>query len=404
MSASVDQPGPPSDPTAIDLDDPVVRLIPPLAGLGLVALATGRVLAPALESVSVGMGSLVGGLQRFGAVASQVFAFAAMMIAIVTILAVSRSRLPLALRLAALTLGGFAVLPTVWALHEQVTDVAAALVGASASLLALAAAPVLMRAPFARAPGLVIGLVAVGGLLRLGAVKVALAALAPGGGALVTAARSVATAALLCDTVAIAVALVWTAWSAREANRARLTSPGTLLILAVALLLTRQALAGLVPEAHGLDLLCWRAASRLVNRPEAALPLGFRVFIGFLAPLTAVAALFARGAVAPLGAAVALALCARGAVEMPPSALMLVIGALGAALTARDGRALWASLALVPGPRPPATARGPADRTCRWGSPSTVVSSEVKPTSVDGLWSVAPAAGDDVTRKKLASC
>ncbi len=61
--------------------------------------------------------------------------------------------------------------------------------------------------------------------------------------------------------------------------------------------------------------------------------------------LAAVAALLARGAVAPLGAAVALALAARGAVEMPPCALMLLVGALAAARTARDERALWASLA-----------------------------------------------------------
>ncbi len=124
----------------------------------------------------------------------------------------------------------------------------------------------------------------------------------------------------------------------------KLTSPATLVILALALFFTRQALAGQSSDAHGLDLLCWRAAVRLLDRPDAALPLGFRIFVAFLAPLVALAALLTRGALVPIGAAVALALAARGAAEMPPCALMLIIGALAVALTARDGRALWASL------------------------------------------------------------
>jgi hypothetical protein len=355
---------PPSE--RIEAEDAVVRLITPLAGLALLALATGRVLAPALETVSVGMGALMGGLQRLGAISSQSFGLAAMMIAIVTVLAASRSRLPMALRIAAIALGGFAVLPTVWALQEPVSDLAAALVGASAALLALVATPVLLRAPFARAPGTVIGLVALGGLVRLGAVGAAFAAGAAKGGSLATAARGLATVALLCDAAAIAVTLVWTAWSGREKNKNRLTSPSTLVIFAVALFLTREALAGQV-DARGLELLCWRAAVRLMSRPEAALPLALRIFVAFLAPLAAATALFARGGVAPLGAAVALALCAHGAVEMPPCALMLVIGALGAALTARDGRVLWASLDLVkvvtPASAPPA--KSPAEPASR---------------------------------------
>jgi hypothetical protein len=273
-----------------------------------------------------------------------------MMIAIVSVLAASRSRLPLGLRMAALMLGGFAVLPTVWALHQAVPELSAALVAASASLLALLTVPTMLRVPFARAPGLVIGLVALGGLIRLGAVAIAYQAGVIRFGNLVTLARGVAAASFLCDAVAVAVALAWVASQARRRSaagdppRSGLTSPITLVVLALGLFLTRQALAGQASDAHGVDLLCWRAAARLLSRPDAALPLGFRIFVSFLAPLAALAALSARGSVAPLGAAVALALAARGAVEMPPCALMLMVGALGAALTARDERALWAAL------------------------------------------------------------
>ena len=325
-------------------EHPVLRAATPLAILGLVALVMGRVIAPAVKSVGVGMGWLVSLLGLVGALASQWFAFAAMMIAIVAVLAASRSRLSLGVRIAALSLGGFAVLPTIWAVQQPVPDLSAALVAASASLLALIAAPTILRAPFTRAPGLVIGLIAFGGVVRLAAIGGALQGTLPRIGSLLPFAPPRATGALLCDTAAIAVALVWIA-----AQKKKLTSPGTLAILALAMLLTNQALAGQSPDAHGFKLLCWRAASRLVTRPEASLPVAFQIFVGFLAPLTAAAALTARDGVislgVPLGAVVALALAAHGATEMPPCALMLMVSALAAAMAASDGRALWASLA-----------------------------------------------------------
>jgi hypothetical protein len=335
----------------VGLDDPALTLTAPLAALGLLALFTGRVLGPAVAGVGVGMGKLVFVLGLVGDVSSQVFAFAAMMAAVVTILAASRSRLPVVVRVGALTLGGFAVLPTVWALHQTVPDSSAALVAACASLLALLVAPVALGTPFTRAPAVVVGLVALGSLVRLVAVAVAFQ-----GSALHVAnfgglARGIAAGALLLDAAAVAAALVWISSLGKK-----LTSPGTLVILALALFLTRQALAGQSSDAQGLDLLCWRAAGRLLDRPEAALPLALRIFVAFLAPLAAVRALFARGALGPLGAGVALALASRGALEMPPCALMLIVGALAVALTARDGRALWASLSrdhVISNPRTP---------------------------------------------------
>ncbi len=326
---------------------PPLGLMTPLAALGLLALFTGRVLAPALKGVSVGTGKLVYAVALTGDVSSQICAFLGMMAAIVIVLAASRSRLPVVVRLAALGLGGFAVLPTVWALHEPVNHLSAALVGVSASLLALLAVPSALRAPFARAPGVVIGLVALGGLVRLGAVALAFQSSEPRFGHLAAAAREVATGAFLCDAVAVAVALAWV--SSRRGSpgreRSRLTSPVTLVVLALALVCTRQALAGQPYDAHGIDVLFWRAAANLRNQPEAGLPQGFRVFVSFLAPLVAVAALRVRDPLAaPFGAAVALALASRGAVEMPPCALMLIVGALGAALIASDGRGVWAAI------------------------------------------------------------
>jgi len=309
-----------------------------LAIAALIAVGLGRVVGPSLRSVGVGMDVWVRVLGRAGDVASQVFAFAAMVLAIVSVLAVSRTRLPIGLRIAALTLGGFAVLPTVWALHEQVPELSAGLVAASASILALCAVPTALRAPYARAAGMVIGLVALGSLVRLASVWLAFDAV--GARAyLGPIARGVATAGFLCDGAAIAVAIAWIG-----SRSGRLTSPPTLVAFVVALILTRLALGGKGGDAGPVELFAWRAAARLMSRPEAAVPLALSIFVAFLAPLCAAAALLARGVLAPLGASIALALIARGAVEMPPCALMLLVGALGAALTARDGRGLWAAL------------------------------------------------------------
>lgn len=335
---------PPSSQAALHgLEQPVLQALRPLAILGLVALILGRALAPSLGGVGVGIGRLVSWTGLAGDIVSQIFAFVAMLLAIVAVFAAARSRLPLVTRLGALTLGGFAILPTVWAVHQQVPDLSAALVGSSAAVLTLLAAPAALRAPYARGPALVLVLVAVGGLLRLGGVALAVQAAVQGGARFVPFSRALVTAGFLADTLAVAAAIGWVGARGR-----RLTSPASLAVFVVALLCTRQALAGHVEGLRPFDLVLWRMAAHLTSRPDPSIPVAFQIFVAFLAPLVAGWTLLARGAVAPLGAAVALALCAHGAVEMPPSALMLIVGALGLALTAHEGRGLWTALAGSP--------------------------------------------------------
>jgi hypothetical protein len=317
----------------------VIRALRPMAIFAVAAVLGGRALAPALAGAGVGLGRVVYVAGLAGAVASQVFAFMAMLLAVLTVFAAARSRLPLPARLGAITLGGFAILPTIWAVHQPVPDLSAALVGGGAALVALLAAPTALRAPFSRGPALVVVLVAVGGLVRLGGVALAFQAAAQGWSRLAPFARALSTAAFLADTLALGVAVAWIA-----ARSKRLTSPGSVVVLALALLCTRQALAGRADGVHALDVLLWRVAARLTTRPDPAVPVAFQLFVAFLGPLVAAWALLARGTLAPLGAAVALALCAHGALEMPPSALMLLIGGLGLALAAHEGRGLWASL------------------------------------------------------------
>jgi hypothetical protein len=167
-------------------------------------------------------------------------------------------------------------------------------------------------------------------------VGLALQAAAP---RLVPFARALATAGFFFDALAVAAAIGWISARAR-----RLTTPASMAVLVIAVVCTRQALAGAGDDLRPIDVLLWRAAGRLMTRPDPAVPLGFQVFVSFLAPLVGAWALAARNAVTPLAAAVALALCAHGAVEMQPCALMLVCAALGLSLSATGGRGVWAAI------------------------------------------------------------
>jgi hypothetical protein len=339
---------PPAEPeeASSDLESTVLGSLRGLAALGLAAVILGRVIGPAFAGVFIGADGLVEGVGTAGDVASQAFAFFAMFTAIIAVLAVARSRLPLAVRFGAISLGGVGILTALWALHEPVPTQSAGLVSGCAAVVALLAAGSAMRAPFARGPAVVVGLVAVGALARLLGVGLALQADGARGARLVEIAAGCATVAFVVDAVAVATAVAWVAGAAgRDRGRApRLVNGWTILPLAVAMIGARWALIGEGTDAQPIALLVWRAAVRLLTLPEPGVSTGLRVFFAFLAPLTAAAALLVRGPVPAFGAAVALALLARGSVEMPPCALMLVIGALGLALVSHEGRGLWAAL------------------------------------------------------------
>lgn len=321
-----------------ELDGVVLRAMRPLSILAVAAVIVGRGLSPALRGSGMLTSAGVTLATRAGEVLSQGFALAAMMLAILSVVAAARSRLPAVVRIAALTLGGFAILPTGWALHQSVPDFSAAMVGASAALLALMVVPTALRAPFARGPSMILALVAAGGLSRLGAVALAYQAATPGWSAFAHVARAVATCAFFCDTLAVVVALGWIGSRSK-----RITTPASVAILAITLIGTRCALAGAADDLHPSSVWLWNAAIQLTSRPQPAVPAAFLIFMAFLTPLVALWALATETSLT-LGATVALALCAHGAVEMPPSALMLLVAGLGLALTTHEGRGMWAMM------------------------------------------------------------
>lgn len=334
----------------------LLRLVRPFAMIALFAVVLGRAVGPAAAGIGVGMNRLIAVVDYAGKITSQLFVMLATIFAVSEILVASRSRLPAAVRYGAPGLGGVVILVSLLAAprREILPASMVGLMAFCAAVLALLSAGSAIRTPFARVAALVVGLVGFAGAVRLLAVGLAYQAAEPGWTRLAMAARGLATVGFALELGAVLVATAWLASRARK-----LTSPVTLLVLAIALLLTRQALRADLDDAGVGSLLLRRAAERLVTRPEPFFPPALSMFVAFLAPLAAGAALLVRGApppragseqpvgtgVAPvppaIRAALALALLVRGAPEMPVNGLLLVIAALSVALAARDDRGVW---------------------------------------------------------------
>ncbi|WP_437593158.1 hypothetical protein [Sorangium sp. So ce1000] len=329
---------------------PVLALIRPLAVLALLAMLLGRMVAPAMVGLAVGIERAAHTIELAGAGASQLFAIGAIVVAMALINAVVRSRVPYALRIAAIVAGSFVILVVLHATVQRVPDLSAALIGVSAAILALGSAWEALRVPFVRPVAAALGLVGASALVRLAAVLLAVWANDSGSKTLAGATSSVATAAFALDALAVLAATValGVGREARpreaEAPRPRLVSPLSLVALASALFATRAALAGAVDDASMVEALFRRALDRLLTRPAPVVPLSIQLFVAALSVVVVALALVAPPRLPALGGALALLLVARSAPEVPLGALSLVIAALCVALASRDERGFWAAM------------------------------------------------------------
>ncbi|WP_441287121.1 hypothetical protein ACSRUE_33330 [Sorangium sp. KYC3313] len=329
---------------------PVLALIRPLAVLALLAMILGRMVAPAMVGLAVGIERAVHTIELAGAGASQLFAIGAIVVAMALISAVVRSRVPYALRIGAIVAGSFVILVVLHATVQRVPDLSAALIGVSAAILALGSAWEALRVPFVRPVAAALGLVGASALVRLAGVLLAVWANDRGSKALAGATSSVATAAFALDALAVLAATV-ALGAGREARprgaeppRPRLVSPFSLVALASALFATRAALAGAADDASMVEALVRRALDRLLTRPAPVVPLSIQLFVAALSVVIVALALVAPPRLPALGGALALLLVAGSAPEVPLGALSLVIAALCIALVARDERGFWAAM------------------------------------------------------------
>ncbi|KYF67823.1 hypothetical protein [Sorangium cellulosum] len=350
---------------------PVLALIRPLAVLALLAMVLGRMLAPAMVGLAVGIERTAHAVELAGAGASQLFAIGAIVMAMALISAVVRSRVPYALRIAAIVAGSFVILVVLHATVQRVPDLSAALIGVSAAILALGSAWEALRVPFMRPVAAALGLVGASALVRLTGVLLAVWANERGSKALAGATSSVATAAFALDALAVLTATVALGAGRDARSRGaeqprpgpRLVSPLSLAALAAALLATRAALAGAAEDASMVETLFRRALDRLLTRPAPVVPLSMQVFVAALSVAVVALALIAPPRLPALGGALALLLVARSAPEVPLGALSLVIAALCVALASRDERGFWASVLATERERAPSALPGAGNRT-----------------------------------------
>jgi hypothetical protein len=317
----------------------ILRLIRPLAVIGVLALIFGRLLGPSWAGIAVGMGRIIRFMEVAGGALTQLFAMAAIVLTMGELLALTGSRSSYLVRTLAIVAGGLAIIVTLFSAATRVPALSLGLVGASSSALAVASAWEAHRAPFARRASLVLGIIGVAGLVRLASIGLSVLAASRSSMPLTSAARGVATGSFVIDALALLAAMAVLSTSAKK-----VTSPFTTGALILAFLATRQAMVGGADDADIVSLLLRRAATRFLTRPEPFISVQVQFFVGFLAVFAAVSALLARGQVPALAGALALALVARGSPDMPLGALVLVLASMSVVLAARDDRGLWAAI------------------------------------------------------------
>lgn len=315
----------------------VLRALRVIALLGLVAMLSGRALAPALPGVAVGLEGLIAALRVGGDLLSQIYAVALLVATLSLLFAVLQSRASLAERSAWMVLGGAVLFIGLRAPALRLTPEAGVVLGAAAAGASLLAARAALRVPpVARLawPFLLLG---VAGILRLGAVSLGTwGADLPLDAAWWT--RTVATASLAVDVLALFAALF-----AAAPSRGRLVRPEALVALALTLFATRSALLGADPEAGWLSILASRAAVFLGTSPGTWAAPTLVTFASLLGPVVAVTVLVVGGRT-PLAGVLVLALLARSTPDIPLCGLGLFVASAALWLASREGRALWVSL------------------------------------------------------------
>lgn len=327
-----------------------------LAILGSAALVLGRFIAPALPGTVAGIGRVVRVFELLGSFLTQFFALSAIFSLVFAFLGTARSDISAWIRLAGMSISGFAALLVLIgaATTDRVPGSAALVAAIAAGVFAVIAALAAFSANatrIARLPAVALGLVgaasvvrASGGLLGLYAGRVFTTP------TLVTVGRTTATIAGLLVAAALALALVYIGRSSAAADtagppgRAQLWSPATIAVLVLAVLCARQAVIGGAADAGFINVVLKRASDRFLVQPEPYFSVPIRMFLGFLTPILTVALLFVRR-VPALTAALCLVFVAADVLVAPLGAITLMLASIAVLLVARSGHVLWSSLA-----------------------------------------------------------
>lgn len=321
----------------------VLKLVVPLAVVALLATVFGRALGSSWAGLAVGMNRAVRLLELTGSVATQVFALSVTVVALGSVVSMTRSPASWPLRVGAIVAGGLSILlgmiAALMTLPRLYLGISAALV----TVLALACAWDAKKAHFARPAAFMLGVSALASLCRLIAVFVtayaASSSPARPSALLLSVARGAATASFAVEVILVFGAAVVVAQTSRK-----LSNPMTTAALVIAFLFTHQASRGHLDEAGPLAILLHRAGDRFLTLPEPFWPPSARMFLAFFALAMAVVMLLARRQVPALAGSMALLLLTRSGSDIPLGALSLAVASIGISLASRDQRGLWLAI------------------------------------------------------------
>jgi len=322
-----------------------------LAWLAVLAMLMGRAVAPALPGSMTGIESWIVAAEDAAAFLSQLFAVSGAAVLLVLLLNVLRApRVAVPFRMG--------VAPASAAICTLVVAAAAGPIDANWTLglgllsaaLAAAATPLALRAEETRGIGIVLGLGAIAALVHVGSRLIAVQASIRALPEVFTAARGVATAALLLDLLVILLAFVW-------AVRSRIAPAIAIgaLILSVSAAASWGALRGVHYEASTWQVLAARTLAEFCRHPMPMVDPSLRFFVDVATWGTTVGVLLARRRSHAQVSVVALVLLAHHATDIPALAMAMALAAL---LTPLCAAATRRPIAQRPPPNP-ATATPP---------------------------------------------
>ena len=307
-----------------------------LALLATVAALVSMSVERALPGVWLGVDHVITAVKLGGAVSSQLLAVSSTAVVIGLVLATTKSRLPAHLRAYAVGAGALSILAVMIASAMKLPDTSRLVLGGSVALLGLLAAWPASRVYTLRAAALVVGVVSLGGMVRVATVLLAMVGAATSE-TLATVARVGASAGVVIELGAIGVALAWliSQPGARGGALVPLRRPRWPLLaalLAVCALLAVGAQIGAQSEARGAAVLLSRSLEQLAVTPAPFVPSMLLGWVEILRWAVVIGLLLVAPRGRMMSSTVALALIARHTVEVPLCAVTLVVAALALGL------------------------------------------------------------------------
>ena len=314
---------------AVDFSNPL-GLVPTVAWLGFLATLLGKNVVPAAYGLGTGLDAF---LDRADIGADFLtFFFAALALATTSLQLVHTARdgrLTLAYRVTSIAAGALVVALVTPALPIRLPDIGLWMTATASIVVAGVAANQALRAAPTRALGLVLSGLTVAAALHLAALQLANSPLTK----TLLLSRGLATASMVLDGLALAVAFIWL--SSRSKGRTNLSLLIALSLASTVFWLARQGghaaeTAAVVLARRVVTDLSWGPSSFFVPEVRQLLELASLALAG--------AALFVRTGANAIAAPLALVLVARPTVDVPLSATALTLAALTAALRAAGER------------------------------------------------------------------